>query len=43
VRDNLSGQKVAGVRTAIESASALEAFTPDQCANYLANSGYPHQ
>jgi transposase len=24
-------------------ASALEAFTPDECANYLANSGYPHQ
>ena len=24
-------------------ASALKAFTPDQCANYLANSGYPHQ
>jgi transposase len=22
-------------------ASALEAFTPDECANYLANSGYP--
>ena len=22
---------------------ALEAFTPDECANYLANSGYPHQ
>ena len=87
VLDNLSSHKVAGVRTAIESAkarllylppyspdlnpieqwfaklkallrkaaartfdalinaiaSALEAFTPDQCANYLANSGYPHQ
>jgi transposase len=22
---------------------ALEAFTPDECANYLANSGYPRQ
>src|ERR1700677_3336409 len=87
VLDNLSSHKVAGVRTAIESAkarllylppyspdlnpieqwfaklkdllrkaaartfdalinaiaSALEAFSPDQCANYLANSGYPHQ
>ena len=87
VLDNLSSHKVAGVRTAIESAkarllylppyspdlnpieqwfaklkallrkaaartfdalinaiaSALKAFTPDQCANYLANSGYPHQ
>jgi transposase len=24
-------------------ASALEALTPDECANYLANSGYPRQ
>src|ERR1700691_3082346 len=87
VLENLRSHKVAGVRTAIESAkarllylpsyspdlnpieqwfaklkallrkaaartfdalinaiaSALDAFSPDQCANYLANSGYPHQ
>ena len=24
-------------------AGALQAFTPDECANYLANSGYPRQ
>ncbi|HTZ66050.1 MAG TPA: IS630 family transposase, partial [Roseiarcus sp.] len=24
-------------------ASALAAFTPDECANYLANSGYRRQ
>jgi transposase len=87
VLDNLSSHKVAGVRTAIESAkarrlylppyspdlnpieqgfakrkallrkaaartfdalinasaSALKACTPDEGANYRANSGYPHQ
>jgi transposase len=87
ILDNLSSHKVAGVRTAIESAKArllylppyspdlnpieqwfaklkallrnaaartfdalihaiaraLETFTPDECANYVANSGYRRQ
>ncbi len=43
--DNLPAHKVSGVREAIKAAGAgllylLADFTPNECRNYLTNSGY---